>query len=85
MADGEFDIVLVGDVGRLRILSNLPKVFKGTHVENDEVKVFRAPSLELSASRPFEVYADGEHLTDLPASLRLLPRALRVIAPRAPA
>jgi YegS/Rv2252/BmrU family lipid kinase len=85
MADGEFDIVLVGDVGRLRILSNLPKVFKGTHVENDEVKVFRAPSLELSASRPFAVYADGEHLTDLPASLRLLPRALRVIAPRAPA
>jgi YegS/Rv2252/BmrU family lipid kinase len=85
MADGQFDIVLVGDVGRLRILSNLPKVFKGTHVENDEVRVFRAPYLEIGASRPFEVYADGEHLTDLPASLRLLPRALRVIAPPAPA
>jgi YegS/Rv2252/BmrU family lipid kinase len=81
IADGEFDIVLVGEVGKLRFLSNLPKVFKGTHVENDEVRVFRAPRLELSASRPFAVYADGEHLTDLPASLRLLPRALRVIAP----
>jgi YegS/Rv2252/BmrU family lipid kinase len=85
MADGEFDIVLIGDVGKLRALSNLPKVFKGTHVENDEVKVFRASYLELSASRPFAVYADGDHLTDLPVSLRLLPRALRVIAPRAPA
>lgn len=81
LADGEFDIVAVGEVGKLRFLGNLPKVFKGTHVEEDEVRVFRASRLELSASRPFPVYADGEHLTDLPATLRLLPQALSVIVP----
>jgi diacylglycerol kinase family enzyme len=81
--DGEFDIVTVGEVGKLRFLSNLPKVFKGTHVDEDEVRVFRAPHLELSASRPFPVYADGEHLTELPAALRILPRALRVLVPAA--
>ncbi len=81
LADGEFDVVTVGEVGKLRFLGNLPKVFKGTHVEEDEVQVFRASRLELSASRPFPVYADGEHLTDLPATLRLLPRALSVIVP----
>ena len=79
--DGEFDVVMVGEVGKLRYLSNLPKVFKGTHVDEDEVSVFRAPRLELTASRPFPVYADGEHLTDLPVSLRILPRALGVIVP----
>ncbi|MEX2447652.1 MAG: diacylglycerol kinase family protein [Solirubrobacterales bacterium] len=79
--DGLFDVVTVGEVGKLKFLGNLPKVFKGTHVEQDEVRVFRAPRLELSASRPFRVYADGEHLTDLPASLRVLPRALSVIVP----
>lgn len=79
--DGEFDIVVVGDVSRLRFVGNLPKVFKGTHVEEDEVRVFRAPRLELSASRPLPVYADGEHLTELPVSLRLLPRSLSVIVP----
>jgi len=79
--DGEFDIVTVGEVGKLRFVSNLPKVFKGTHVEEDEVRVFRAPHLELTASRPFPVYADGEHLTELPATIRILPRALRVLAP----
>jgi len=83
--DGQFDIVIVGEVGKLRFLRNLPQVFKGTHVDNDEVRIFRAPHLELSASRPFAVYADGEHLTNLPASLRLLPRALSVVAPQAPA
>lgn len=85
LVDGEFDVVTVGEVGKLRFLANLPKVFKGTHVEEDEVSVFRASRLELSASRPFPVYADGEHLTDLPATLRVLPRALSVIVPpRAP-
>lgn len=81
LEDGEFDVVVVGEVGKLRFLGNLPKVFKGTHVEEDEVRVFRTSHLELSASRPFPVYADGEHLTELPAKLRVLPRALSVIVP----
>jgi YegS/Rv2252/BmrU family lipid kinase len=81
--DGEFDIVAVGEVGKLRALASMPKVFKGTHIEEEWVRVFRARHLELTASRPYPVYADGEHLSDLPASLRVLPRALSVIAPRA--
>jgi YegS/Rv2252/BmrU family lipid kinase len=83
--DGQFDIVAVGEVGKLRFVGNLPKVFKGTHVDEDEVRVFRAPHLELSASKPFPVYADGEHLTDLPARLRVIPRALGVLVPEQPA
>jgi YegS/Rv2252/BmrU family lipid kinase len=81
--DGEFDIVTVGEGSKLRFVGNLPKVFKGTHVEEEQVRVFRAPHLELTASRPFPVYADGEHLTELPASLRILPRALSVLVPPA--
>lgn len=83
LEDGEFDVVTIGKVGKLRFLGNLPKVFKGTHVRNDEVQVVRASRLSLSASRPFAVYADGEHLTDLPADLRVIPRALRVLVPPA--
>ncbi len=83
LEDGLFDVIAIGAVGKLRFLANLPKVFKGTHVDGDDVRVFRAPHLELSASKPFPVYADGEHLTDLPASLRVLPRALSVLVPAA--
>lgn len=85
LEDGEFDVVTIGKVGKLRFLGNLPKVFKGTHVRNDEVQVVRASRLSLSASRPFAVYADGEHLTDLPADLRVIPHALRVLVPPAAA
>jgi YegS/Rv2252/BmrU family lipid kinase len=81
LEDGLFDVVAIGEVGKLRFLANLPKVFKGTHVKGDDVRVFRTSHLELSASKPFPVYADGEHLTDLPASLRILPHALSVLVP----
>jgi YegS/Rv2252/BmrU family lipid kinase len=79
--DGALDVVYITHVGRLHYLRNLPKAFDGSHVENDEVVVLRGRELTIEADRPFAVYADGEHITDLPAKLRVLPGALRVIAP----
>jgi YegS/Rv2252/BmrU family lipid kinase len=83
--DGQLDVVMTAQVGKLRFLANLPKVFKGTHVENDEITILRGSRVEVTADRPFEVYADGEHLTDLPATIGVLPGALRLIAPPADA
>jgi YegS/Rv2252/BmrU family lipid kinase len=79
--DGLFDVVAIGETGKLRFLWGLRDVLKGTHLSKEEVSVFRAPRLELDASRPFPVYADGDHLTDLPVSLRVLPRALSILVP----
>ena len=81
--DGKLDVVCTADVGKLRFLANLPKVFKGTHVEKEEITVLRGAEVEVRADRPFAVYADGDHLADLPATVRVLPRALNVIAPPA--
>jgi YegS/Rv2252/BmrU family lipid kinase len=82
--DGLLDIVTIGEVGKLRFVANLRKVFKGTHIDEEQVRMFRASRVEITASRPFPVYADGEHLTDLPVAVRILPRALSVLAPAAP-
>ncbi|MGA8217068.1 MAG: diacylglycerol kinase family lipid kinase, partial [Solirubrobacterales bacterium] len=82
--DGLLDVITVSDVSKLRYIKGLPKVFKGEHLENEEVTEMRGATVEVSADRDFAVYADGEHLTDLPATIRTLTRALRVIAPRGP-
>jgi len=83
--DGLLDVVTISDVSKLRYIRGLPKVFKGEHVENDEVSEMRGAEVEIGADRDFAVYADGEHLTDLPATISTLKRALRVIAPTPPA
>ena len=79
--DGLLDVVYTTHVSKLRALVNLPRVFSGRHIERDYVTVVRAAEVEISADRPFAVYADGDHLADLPATVRVLPRALDVIAP----
>jgi YegS/Rv2252/BmrU family lipid kinase len=79
--DGLLDIVTTGDISKGRFLANLPKVFKGEHLGEDQVTCERGNAVSITADRPFEVYADGDHLTDLPATVRVLPRALELIAP----
>jgi YegS/Rv2252/BmrU family lipid kinase len=82
--DGKLDLITVRDVGKLRYARGLPKAFKGTHLDNEEVEERRGATVEIRADREFAVYADGEHLTDLPVTLSVLGRALRVIAPDGP-
>lgn len=79
--DGLLDVITTGRTTKRRFLLNLPKVFKGTHVDSEPVEVHRAAEVRIEADRPFEVYADGDHLTDLPATVTVIPRALEVIAP----
>lgn len=79
--DGQFDVVAITEVGKLRFLRGLRDVLKGAHIDKEEVTIFRASRLELDASRPFPVYADGDHLTDLPVSLKVLPRCLSILVP----
>jgi YegS/Rv2252/BmrU family lipid kinase len=83
--DGLLDVITISQIPKLRYLRGIPKAFKGTHVENDEVSELRGTTIGISADRPFAVYADGEHLTDLPVNLTTMERALRVLAPPPPA
>ncbi|MGH2950914.1 MAG: diacylglycerol/lipid kinase family protein, partial [Solirubrobacterales bacterium] len=65
--DGLLDVVSISDVSKLRYLRGIPKVFDGSHLGNEEVSVVRAREVVIEADRPFAVYADGDHLADLPA------------------
>jgi YegS/Rv2252/BmrU family lipid kinase len=79
--DGLLDVVVTTDVSKWRFLSQLPKVFKGTHVDNPEVQVFRAREVRMSADRPFTIFADGDPIGEVPATARAVAGAVRVIVP----
>lgn len=80
--DGLLDVVIVGHVPKLRFLRLLPTVFKGEHVRQPNVEVLRAKEIEISAERPFTLYADGDPIASLPVRVRTLPGAVNVIVPR---
>ena len=60
---------------------NVTKSFKGRLQESPSVHMVRAREVRISADRPFTMYADGDPIAELPATVTSRHRALRVIAP----
>jgi YegS/Rv2252/BmrU family lipid kinase len=79
--DGMLDVVLCKHTSKRTYLANVPKVFKGTHVGAPGLTFLRGREVSFRADRPFEAYADGDPIADLPADVRILPGTLRVLAP----
>jgi diacylglycerol kinase family enzyme len=82
LEDGLLDVVMISDMPKLRFLRLLPTVFDGSHARQPEVRMVRAREVEIESSRPFQMYADGDALAMLPVTVRALPRAVRVLAPK---
>jgi YegS/Rv2252/BmrU family lipid kinase len=81
--DGQLDVILCAATPKRRfLLRTMPRVFKGTHLEDPNFSCFKGAVVEVSADRPFVMYADGDPLADLPATVRVSPRSLRVVVPR---
>ncbi|MDP9135843.1 MAG: diacylglycerol kinase family lipid kinase [Actinomycetota bacterium] len=80
--DGLLDVVAITDVPKWDYLRNLPKVFKGTHLEDPRLIVLRGATIELASDRDFTIYADGDPIGNVPARVEVDPRCLRVIVPR---
>jgi diacylglycerol kinase (ATP) len=81
LRDGLFDVVLVGDLGRVDVLLSLRRLFDGTIAAHPKVRTLRCARLTLaggSGATALGVEADGELIGCAPVSLRMLPGALRV-------
>jgi len=79
--DGLLDVVLAEAIPKRRYLAALLKVFKGTHVGEPGLHILRGRTVTFAADRPFTAYADGDPIAELPATVQVLPRTLRVLAP----
>ncbi|MGF7237520.1 MAG: diacylglycerol/lipid kinase family protein [Frankia sp.] len=79
--DGLLQVVVVERTGKLTFLAQFPRVFSGRHVASPHVSVRVARRIRVDADRPFQVYADGDPVADLPAEILVRPGALRLLAP----
>ena len=79
--DGLLNVMVADGIGRVQILNLIPKIMKGTHVNEPILKNFLAKRVVISADEEFVVEADGE--VPYPQTTRLevqvLERKLRVI------
>jgi lipid kinase YegS len=80
-ADGMMDVVIVGDVSRLDLLSLLPDLRLGTHLESPHVHYYRAQRMRVTPAGRIAVNADGELVAGRGYAYDMLPRGQSVMVP----
>lgn len=78
--DGWLDLTLAGDLGRVEAVGSLARLYRGTHVDGARIQGVRARSMQIELDRALPMELDGEVSRVRSISVRVQPRALRVLA-----
>jgi diacylglycerol kinase (ATP) len=78
--DGLFDVIVLPALGRIRTLTAVPSVYRGTHLHQPGVLVRRAATIRVEPldDRPLLFDIEGEQIGRAPATLTCLPGVLNV-------
>jgi YegS/Rv2252/BmrU family lipid kinase len=79
--DGLLNIVMVEDLGKLAVLSLLPRLIGSGELHTSRVKRWISPRVRLTTDRPCLFQGDGEIIGPAPVEIEALPRAIQVLAP----
>ena len=77
-SDGMLDVTMVRAGSRTKLIRLFPTVFKGTHIDLEEVTTERARTIRVE-SPGINAYADGDYVCPLPVEISAVPRALRIL------
>lgn len=80
--DGVFHLCLLGDVSKIEVLLNMPKIFSGSHLSHPKVSTLPAKKIIIKSRRPVSVQADGEIIGETPVEIDIIPKALEMLVPR---
>jgi diacylglycerol kinase (ATP) len=83
LADGRLDLITVGPVRRPQLLRQLPRVFRGRHIDHPSITVRHVERIRIASrdTNPLRCYASGDPAGVLPVEVAVVPRALRVVVP----
>jgi diacylglycerol kinase (ATP) len=77
--DNLLDVVIIGDFGKLELIRNISRVYKGTHLSHPKVRLEKGAEVLIESTQNFLLHADGELLGEGPVSFSLLPKALSLV------
>ncbi|OGD36167.1 hypothetical protein A2V94_02360 [Candidatus Atribacteria bacterium RBG_16_35_8] len=80
--DGLFEVCVVEEMGRLKYLMSIPKVFKGTHASIKGINFYRAKEVVIQSSELILAQVSGEVIEGQKEfTITLLPKRLKLIVP----
>jgi diacylglycerol kinase (ATP) len=81
LTDGLLDLCLVGDIGRLGALRELPGIYRAAHINHPLVEIIRIRELRVEGEAGTRVHLDGEPFGRLPVDIAVQAGAVAVAAP----
>ncbi|GMU37383.1 MAG: diacylglycerol kinase family lipid kinase [Phycisphaerae bacterium] len=79
--DGVLDICIIEHRPLPEIVATLISAVRGRHAGRRGVELLRTRELRIQTDRACELWADGESIAEAPATIRVLPAAIRVVLP----
>jgi len=79
--DGQFQVSIFGDLSLWDYIKNLGKLKRGEKINLPQVSYQDADELRLESNAPCGIEADGEYVGVLPATISLIPKAIRFLMP----
>ena len=79
--DGLLDLVTIDEVGWLRALFKISRLYRGTILDDRIVNRVRAPMVRIDAEPTAAIEAEGHIVGGTPAAFSVLPGALRAVVP----
>lgn len=77
--DGLLDLTLIGDLPKLVVVRNVPRLFSGTFIKNKAVSLHRSPTFRIETEPDNPIEVDGESIGSGPCTFTCLSRQLRVV------
>lgn len=77
--DGFLNIIMLINMGKLELLYNLSKVYKGTHMGHPKIRHYKAKSVHVQSNEALPLEIDGENPGQGPVEYRILKKIVNVI------
>lgn len=76
--DGLLDVIVLNKISRFGILSTLPKIFKGAHVQIPQIETFQGRTMRFVPAVDKVLTPDGEITGRTPVSVSVIPGKIKV-------
>ena len=76
--DGRLEVIVVGDVTKREVLTNIPRLYRGTLAGHPKVQTFQAQSVLLESTEEVFIDMDGELVGCLPVRFVTLPGKIKI-------
>jgi diacylglycerol kinase (ATP) len=82
--DGVFDVIMVGDAGKLETIRGLGDIRTGRHLDqrNPKIQLMYGKRISITSTEKVRIDLDGEQPGFLPALFEIQPGAIEFITPR---